>query len=153
MKLHLLQQKEEVTQDEHFRADSTLEGMAKLKPSFKEGGVVTPATASGIVDGASATLIAHEDYCKDHGLNPMARICDGVVVGVDPTIMGIGPVPAIQALLERNSLSIDDVDLIEINEAFAAQVLSCAKELKIKEEKLNIWGSYCSWSSIGRFWQ
>lgn len=130
----------EVTQDEHFRADSTIEGMAKLKPSFKEGGVVTPATASGIVDGASAALIAHEDYVKDHGLNPMARICDGVVVGVDPTIMGIGPVPAIQVILERNNLSIDDIDLIEINEAFAAQVLSCVKELKIDEEKLNIWG-------------
>lgn len=132
--------KGDVTQDEHFRADSTLEGMAKLKPSFKEGGVVTPATASGIVDGASATLIAHEDYVKQHGLNPMARIVDGAVVGVDPKIMGIGPVPAIQALLERNSLSIDEIDLIEINEAFAAQVLSCVKELKINEEKLNIWG-------------
>ncbi len=130
----------EVSQDEHFRADSTLEGMAKLRPSFKEGGTVTPATASGIVDGASSTLIAHEDFCNQNNLNPLARICDGVVVGVDPNIMGIGPVPAIQALLERNSLSLDDIDLIEINEAFASQVLSCAKELKIDQEKLNIWG-------------
>jgi acetyl-CoA C-acetyltransferase/acetyl-CoA acyltransferase 2 len=130
----------EVSKDEHLREDASMEGMARLKASFKEGGVVTPATASGIVDGASATLIAGEDFCNQKGLNPMARILDGVVVGVDPSIMGIGPVPAIQSLLDRNSLKMDDIDLIEINEAFAAQVLSCVKELNIDQEKLNIWG-------------
>ena len=114
--------------------------MAKLRASFKEGGVVTPATASGIVDGASSTLIASEDFCKDHNLKPMAQIMDGAVVGVDPTIMGIGPVPAIRELLKRNNLTLDDIDLVEINEAFAGQVLSCAKELNLSQEKLNIWG-------------
>ncbi len=126
--------------DEHVRADATIEGMAKLRTSFKEGGVVTPATASGIVDGASSTLIAGEDFCSQNGLTPLAQIVDGIVVGVDPTIMGIGPVPAIQALLGRNKLSLNDIDLIEINEAFAGQVLSCVKELKLDQEKLNIWG-------------
>ncbi len=126
--------------DEHVRDDATVEGMAKLRASFKEGGVVTPATASGIVDGASSTLIASEDFCKDHNLKPMAQIMDGAVVGVDPTIMGIGPVPAIRELLKRNNLTLDDIDLVEINEAFAGQVLSCAKELNLSQEKLNIWG-------------
>ncbi|CAN0160690.1 unnamed protein product, partial [Chrysoparadoxa australica] len=82
--------------DEHVRGDATKEGMAQLKASFKEGGVVTPATASGIVDGASSCLLAHVDFVNKEGLNPIARILDGAVVGVDPTIMGIGPVPAIQ---------------------------------------------------------
>lgn len=132
--------KGELTKDEHYREDASVEGMARLRASFKEGGVVTPATASGIVDGASATLIAGEEFCHEKGLNPLARILDGVVVGVDPSIMGIGPVPAIQSLLERNNLKLDDIDLIEINEAFAAQVLSCSKELGLNREKLNIWG-------------
>lgn len=132
--------KGDLTKDEHYREDASVEGMARLKASFKEGGVVTPATASGIVDGASATLIAGEKFCQQRGLNPLARIVDGIVVAVDPTIMGIGPVPAIQGLLERNSLKLSDIDLIEINEAFAAQVLSCVKELNIEMEKLNIWG-------------
>lgn len=126
--------------DEHVRADVTKDGMVKLKASFKEGGVVTPATASGIVDGASSCLLAHEDFVNKEGLTPMARILDGAVVGVDPKIMGIGPVPAIQTLLQRNSLNLSDIDLIEINEAFAAQTLACAKELGIDQAKLNIWG-------------
>jgi acetyl-CoA C-acetyltransferase/acetyl-CoA acyltransferase 2 len=129
-----------VENDEHVRGDATKEGMVKLKSSFKEGGVVTPATASGIVDGASSCLLAHEDFVNQEGLTPMARILDGAVVGVDPTIMGIGPVPAIQTLLQRNNLKLDDIDLIEINEAFAAQTLACAKELGLSLEKLNIWG-------------
>ncbi len=129
-----------VERDEHLRADSTKEDMAKLRSSFKKDGVVTPATASGIVDGASSCLIGNEKFCEDNGLNPLARIRDGVVVGVDPKIMGIGPVPAIEALLQRSSLSLKDIDLFEINEAFAAQVLSCQKELSIPNEKLNIWG-------------
>lgn len=129
-----------VERDEHLRVESTISDLAKLRPSFKKDGIVTPATASGIVDGASATLIASEEFCQKEGLTPLARIVDGVVVGVDPTIMGIGPVPAIQALLQRNSLKLDDIDLIEINEAFAAQTLACAKELKLDLEKLNIWG-------------
>ena len=129
-----------VEKDEHVRADSSKEGMAGLRPSFKQGGVVTAATASGIVDGASSTLIADEEFVKARGLNPLARIVDGTVVGVDPTIMGIGPVPAIRTLLERNKLTFKDIDLIEINEAFAAQTLACQKELGFEMEKLNIWG-------------
>jgi acetyl-CoA acyltransferase 2 len=129
-----------VERDEHLRADSSKEDMAKLRSSFKKDGVVTPATASGIVDGASSCLIGSAKFCEDNGLDPIARICDGVVVGVDPSIMGIGPVPAIESLLQRSSLTLNDIDLIEINEAFAAQVLSCQKELKIPNEKLNIWG-------------
>ncbi|MAF77359.1 MAG: acetyl-CoA C-acyltransferase [Halobacteriovoraceae bacterium] len=129
-----------VEKDEHVRADSSKEGMAGLRPSFKQGGVVTAATASGIVDGASSTLIADEEFVKARDLNPLARIVDGTVVGVDPTIMGIGPVPAIRTLLERNKLTFKDIDLIEINEAFAAQTLACQKELGFEMEKLNIWG-------------
>ncbi|MBC96152.1 MAG: acetyl-CoA C-acyltransferase [Halobacteriovoraceae bacterium] len=129
-----------VEKDEHVRADSSKEGMAGLRPSFKQGGVVTAATASGIVDGASSTLIADEEFVKARDLNSLARIVDGTVVGVDPTIMGIGPVPAIRTLLERNKLTFKDIDLIEINEAFAAQTLACQKELGFEMEKLNIWG-------------
>lgn len=129
-----------VDKDEHLRADSTVEGMARLKPSFKKDGVVTAATASGIVDGASSTLIASEEFVKAKGLTPLARIVDGEVMGVDPTIMGIGPVPAIRKILERNNLKIEDIDLIEINEAFAAQTLACHRELGFDLQKLNIWG-------------
>lgn len=126
--------------DEHLRAESSVEEMSKLRTSFKKDGVVTPATASGIVDGASSTLIANEAFCESEGVDPIARIIDGAVAGVDPTIMGIGPVPAMKMLLERNKLTFDDIDLIEINEAFAAQTLACQKELGFSLEKLNIWG-------------
>ncbi|MDA8792690.1 thiolase family protein [Bacteriovoracaceae bacterium] len=126
--------------DEHLRTDVSLEGMAKLRPSFESNGTVTPGSASGIVDGASSIIIASEDYCNKHGITPLAEILDFSVVGVDPTIMGIGPVPAIRQLLEKNNKSLSDIDLIEINEAFAAQALSCQKELQIPKEKLNIWG-------------
>lgn len=127
-------------QDEHLRADSTPESMAKLRPAFKKDGVVTPASASGVVDGASAVLIASEKFCHENKLNPIAEIIDGQVIGVDPTIMGIGPVPATLELLSRQNMGISDIDLFEINEAFAPQTLACAKELKIDLSKLNIWG-------------
>lgn len=126
--------------DEHVRADATMETMGKLKPSFQKDGVVTPATASGIVDGAACVLIASEEFVKQNKLTPLAQIIDGHVVGVDPKIMGIGPVPAISGILEKNNLSDADIDLYEINEAFAAQVISCAKELNLQEDKLNVWG-------------
>lgn len=127
-------------QDEHLRPDCKLEDMTKLRPSFAKDGVVTPATASGIVDGAAICLVAGEDFVEKHGLKPMAEIIDYQVVGVDPTIMGIGPVPAIDQILRKNDLSVGDIDLVEINEAFAPQVISCSKELKLPAEKLNIWG-------------
>lgn len=126
--------------DEHPRGDINKEGMEGLRSSFKKDGTVTPATASGIVDGAAAVLVASEKFCEDNGITPLAEIVDGQVVGVDPTIMGIGPVPAINLLLERNNLKVEDMGLIEINEAFAAQVIACQKELSIPNEKLNIWG-------------
>jgi len=128
------------SQDEHVREDATIEGMQKLKSSFQKDETVTPATASGIVDGASVVLVASEDFVKRKGLTPLAEIIDGHVVGVDPTIMGIGPVPAIKSLLEKNNLKIEDIDAVEINEAFAAQVIACKKELKLDESKLNMWG-------------
>lgn len=126
--------------DEHVRFDVDIASMAKLKPAFKENGVVTPATASGVVDGACCVIIASEDAVNRLGLNPLAEIVDGHVVGVDPKIMGIGPVPAIGALLEKNNMTIEQIDSVEINEAFAAQVMACSKDLKIEDEKLNRWG-------------
>jgi len=127
-------------EDEHLRSDISLESMQKLKPSFKANGVVNPANASGIVDGAASCLIASKAFCTEHGIKAKARIIAGSVVGVDPTIMGIGPVPAVEELLKTTGLTIDDIDLFEINEAFSAQVLACQKQLKIPDEKLNIWG-------------
>lgn len=126
--------------DEHMRPDASLEDMTKLRASFVKDGVVTPASASGIVDGAASVLVASESFVKKHNLKPLAKIVDGAVVGVDPSIMGIGPVPAIKKILTKNSLSIKDLDLIEINEAFASQTLACVKELEIDQSKLNIWG-------------
>ncbi len=126
--------------DEHLRLDASIEGMNKLTPSFKKDGVVTAASASGIVDGASSTLIASESFCKTHKLTPIAEIIDGNVVGVDPKIMGIGPVPAIKNILENSKMKIEEIDYFEINEAFAAQTLACQKELSIDSNKLNIWG-------------
>jgi acetyl-CoA acyltransferase 2 len=126
--------------DEHIRQNATIEEMRKLKSSFQKDGTVTAATASGIVDGASCVLVASEDFIKANNIKPLAEIIDGHVIGVDPKIMGIGPVPAIKYLLEKNNLSLSDIDLFEINEAFASQVLACQKDLDIPSEKLNIWG-------------
>lgn len=126
--------------DEHLRPNASIEDMAKLRSSFVKDGVVTPASASGIVDGAASVLVASGEFCKKHSLNPLARIVDGAVVGVDPTIMGIGPVPAINQILTKQAISLKDIDLVEINEAFASQTLACAKELKLNMDQLNIWG-------------
>lgn len=126
--------------DEHLREDAKLADMSKLRPSFQENGVVTPASASGIVDGAAAVILASGQFCLDNGLTPLAEIVDGSVVGVDPTIMGIGPSPAIKKLLANNEMNLADIDLVEINEAFSGQTLSCIKDLELDESKLNIWG-------------
>ena len=128
------------SQDEHLRNDVSLAEMEKLKPTFKKDGRVTAGSASGIVDGACAMIIASEEYVKKHNLKPIAEIIAGEVVGVDPAKMGIGPVPAIKNLLRKNQLKIDDIDLFEINEAFAPQVMACRMALEIPEDKLNIWG-------------
>lgn len=126
--------------DEHLREDASLDEMKSLKSTFIASGVVTAASASGIVDGAAAVIIASESFVKKEGLNPIAEIVDGFVIGVDPKIMGIGPSPAIKGLLAKNKMSLDQIDLFEINEAFAGQVLSCMKDANISYEKLNIWG-------------
>lgn len=126
--------------DEHLRDDVSLDEMKSLKPTFKPDGVVTAGSASGIVDGAAAVIIASESFVKKEGLSPIAEVIDGYVIGVDPKMMGIGPSPAIKGLLAKNKMSLDQIDLFEINEAFAGQILSCVKDTTIPYEKLNRWG-------------
>lgn len=128
------------SKDEHLREDISLAEMQKLKPTFKKDGTVTAGSASGIVDGACAIIIASEDYVKKHNLKPIAEIINGEVVGVDPARMGIGPVPAIKNLLQKQNMKISDIDFFEINEAFSPQVIACRKALEIAPDKLNIWG-------------
>jgi acetyl-CoA C-acetyltransferase len=126
--------------DEHPRADATLEGMRKLPPVFRKDGTVHAGNSSGITDGAATMLVASEDAVKRHGLKPEARVVDWTVAGVDPSIMGIGPVPAVRELLRRNRIAMGDVDLVELNEAFAAQVLACARDLELDLAKVNVNG-------------
>lgn len=130
----------QVEMDEHPRPQTTIEGLNKLPTLFKKNGLVTAGTASGICDGAGAILLASEEAVKQHNLTPLARLVGYSSVGVEPSIMGIGPVPAIQNVLKVTGKSLDDIDLFEINEAFAAQTLSCAKELKLDMSKLNVNG-------------
>jgi acetyl-CoA C-acetyltransferase len=118
-----------VSADEHPRDDVTPEQLAKLPTVFREGGTVTPGNASGITDGAAAVLVASEEAARELGLAPVARIVDGEVTGVDPRVMGRGPVPAVRRLLERTGLAPSDLDAVELNEAFASQVLACLGEL------------------------
>jgi acetyl-CoA acyltransferase len=119
--------------DEHLRPGTTLEKLAALSTPFREGGSITAGNASGVNDGAAAMLIASEEAVQRHGLKPMARILGMATAGVEPRIMGIGPVPAVQKLLERHDLSIDDIELFEFNEAFAAQALACMRELGLDD--------------------
>jgi acetyl-CoA acyltransferase 2 len=133
-----------VDTDEHPRPGSSLEALAKLRPSFSKSGVVTAGNASGICDGAGALVLASEEAVKQHGLTPLARLVQWHVAGVDPKIMGIGPVPAIRGALARAGLSLDDIDLIEINEAFAPQYLACEKELGLDRDKVNVDGGAIS---------
>jgi len=126
--------------DEHPRPDSTPEGLAKLSPVFKKEGVVTAGNASGINDGAACLVVATEDYVKRTGKTPLARIVQWGVAGVEPSLMGIGPVPAIQHALARAELKLGDMDLVEVNEAFAAQYLAVEKELGLDRAKTNVNG-------------
>jgi acetyl-CoA acyltransferase 2 len=126
--------------DEHPRADASLEGLAKLAPVFKKDGVVSAGNASGICDGAGALVLATEEAVKRLGLTPLARLVQWHTTGVDPTIMGIGPVPAIKGALDRSGLQLSDLDLVEINEAFAPQYLACEKELGLDRDKTNVDG-------------
>jgi acetyl-CoA acetyltransferase family protein len=130
----------DVARDEHPRPDTTAEKLAKLKPVFKKDGVVTAGNASGIGDGAAALVIASDRYANAHGLRSLARLVSWGVAGVDPTIMGIGPAPAARQALARAGLSLADMDLVEVNEAFAPQTLAVEKELGIDPDKLNVDG-------------
>ncbi|MBL0389271.1 acetyl-CoA C-acyltransferase [Tumebacillus sp. ITR2] len=123
--------------DEHPRGDSTMEKLAKLKPAFREGGSVTAGNASGINDGAAALLVMSREKAEQLGLKPLARYVAGAAAGVDPSIMGVGPIPAVRKALKLAGLSVDQIDTFEVNEAFAAQVLACARELGIDLEKCN----------------
>jgi acetyl-CoA acyltransferase 2 len=123
--------------DEHMRPDSTIEGLTKLKPVFRENGVVTAGNASGIGDGAGALVISSEQFAKERALKPLGRLVSWGIAGVDPKIMGIGPVPASKKALAKAGLSLDDMDIIEVNEAFAAQACAVERELSIPREKLN----------------
>jgi acetyl-CoA C-acetyltransferase len=129
-----------VTQDEHPRPDTTLEGLATLAPVFRDDGSVTAGNSAGITDGAAAMVLMSESRARAEGREALARIAGMSWAGVPPEIMGIGPVPATAKVLERTRLSLADIDLIEINEAFAAQVIACGRELKFDRDHLNLLG-------------
>ncbi len=126
--------------DEHPRPQTTLETLAKLKPVFKKDGTVHAGNASGITDGAAMVLVYSDKKRDELNLRPAAKIVDYQVAGVDPALMGIGPVPAVRQLLERNKMQLSDIDLIELNEAFAVQVLACDRELKLDMDRVNVNG-------------
>jgi acetyl-CoA acetyltransferase family protein len=129
-----------VTRDEHPRADTSSEALAGLRAAFREGGTVTAGNSSGINDGASAVLLAEAERARALGLRPMARIVSTAVAGVDPAVMGVGPVPATRKALERAGISAGDLDLIELNEAFASQSIVCINELGLDPDKVNVNG-------------
>ena len=126
--------------DDHLRPETTMEGLAKLKPAFAKDGFVTAGNASGIVDGAASLVIADETFVKSKNLEPLGRIVSWAYIGVEPEIMGIGPVPATLQALEKAGLKLGDIDLIEVNEAFAAQYLAVEQELGLDREKTNVNG-------------
>jgi acetyl-CoA C-acetyltransferase len=126
--------------DEHPRPQTTMEALSKLQPAFLQGGTVTAGNSSGLNDAASALVIMSREKVEELGLTPLAVVRDYAVAGVDPNIMGIGPVPATRKVLEKSGLSLDDIDIIEINEAFAAQVIACDRELNMDPDKVNVNG-------------
>jgi acetyl-CoA acyltransferase 2 len=129
-----------VSEDDHRRPETTLETLAKLPPSFKKDGIVTAGNASGIVDGAAAVVVTREQIAKDRGLKPVGRIVAWAVAGVDPSIMGIGPVPSSQKALKLAGLTWEEMDRVEVNEAFAAQYLAVEKALGLNRDKTNVNG-------------
>jgi 3-oxoadipyl-CoA thiolase len=130
----------EAVRDEHPRPDTSEEKLADLKPAFREGGTVTAGNSSGINDGAAALVIASEERARDLGIEPLGAFVGSAVAGVDPRVMGIGPVPAVQKLLERAGVSVAEIDLVELNEAFASQSLVVIRELGLDPEKVNVNG-------------
>jgi 3-oxoadipyl-CoA thiolase len=131
---------EGVEQDEHPRPDTSLEKLATLRPAFREGGTVTAGNSSGLNDGAAALVIASEEKAKEFGAEPLGAFVGSAVAGVDPRVMGIGPIPAVRKLLERAGITADDIDLVELNEAFASQSLVVIRELGLDPEKVNVNG-------------
>jgi acetyl-CoA C-acetyltransferase len=129
-----------VSKDDGPRPGTTMEVLGKLKPAFRENGTVTAGNSCPLNDGAAAVLVMSDEKARDLGLEPMARIIASTVAAIRPEIMGLGPIPAIQALLKQTGMSIDDIDIVEINEAFAAQIVPCRDDLGIPEEKLNPFG-------------
>jgi 3-oxoadipyl-CoA thiolase len=129
-----------VERDEHPRPDTSAERLAALKPAFREGGTVTAGNASGINDGAAALVIASEEKAQELGIEPLGHFVASAVAGVDPRVMGIGPVPAVRKLLDRAGVSVDELDLVELNEAFASQSLAVIRELGLDAEKVNVNG-------------
>ncbi len=130
----------DVAVDEHPRPETTVEVLAKLKPAFRSDGTVTAGNASGINDGAAALVIASEDKARELGVEPLGAFVGSAVAGVDPRVMGIGPIPAVRKLLERTGITAADIDLVELNEAFASQSLAVLRELGLDEEKVNVNG-------------
>jgi len=130
----------EVDQDEHPRPDTSLEKLATLKPAFREGGTITAGNASGINDGAAALVIASDEKARELGVQPLGRFVASAVAGVDPRYMGVGPVPAVQKLLVRAGIAVTDLDLVELNEAFASQSLQVIRELGLDPERVNVNG-------------
>jgi 3-oxoadipyl-CoA thiolase len=129
-----------VSRDEHPRADTSSDALATLRPAFREGGSVTAGNSSGINDGASAVVLVEADRARSLGLQPLGRIVSTAVAGVDPSVMGLGPIPATRKALQRAGLTVDDLDLVELNEAFASQGLACARELGLDPARLNVNG-------------
>jgi 3-oxoadipyl-CoA thiolase len=130
----------DVTRDEHPRPDTSAEKLAALKPAFRGGGSVTAGNSSGLNDGAAAVVIASEERARELGIEPLGAFVGSAVAGVDPRVMGIGPVPAVRKLLERTGVAIAELDLVELNEAFASQSLAVVRELGLDEEKVNVNG-------------
>jgi 3-oxoadipyl-CoA thiolase len=130
----------EISRDEHPRADTSLEALGRLRPAFRDGGSVTAGNSSGINDGASATVVVSDEFAREHSLKPLARVVATAVAGVDPSVMGLGPIPATRKALDRAGISIDDLDLVELNEAFASQSIAVMRELNLDPDKVNVNG-------------
>jgi 3-oxoadipyl-CoA thiolase len=129
-----------VDRDEHPRPDTSMEALARLRPAFRDGGTVTAGNASGINDGAAAALVVEAEHAREMGMKPMARVVATAVAGVDPAVMGLGPIPATRKALARAGLSVADLDIVELNEAFASQSVACIRELGIDAARVNLDG-------------
>jgi 3-oxoadipyl-CoA thiolase len=129
-----------IDRDEHPRADTSMEALARLRPAFREGGTVTAGNSSGINDGASATVVVSRSFAEREGLTPMARVVSTAVAGVNPAVMGLGPIPAVRKALQRAELGVADLDLVELNEAFASQSIAVMRELGLDPQKVNVNG-------------